>query len=48
MGCACNKGRTTRKTYTYTAPDGSSKTYSTEIEAQNAVRIRGGSYKVSG
>lgn len=46
MGCNCNGKAGTTYVYIYTAPNGSTTQYRTEIEAQ-AARIRqgGGSYK---
>lgn len=45
MGCNCNKG-TAKQKFIYTAPDGSKKTYPTEIEARAAqIRQGGGSYQ---
>lgn len=40
MTCNCGSKNKT-KAYTFTAPDGSSKTFGTEVEA-NAARIRAG------
>lgn len=44
MACACEKG-STPQTYVYTAPNGSSKTYKTEVEARAAVIRSGGTYR---
>lgn len=45
MACAC-QGNQAAKTYVYTAPNGSTKTYKTEVEARAAVIRGGGSYRV--
>jgi hypothetical protein len=43
MACACgNKSNGTRTTYVVKSPDGSTKTYSTELEAKAAaLRVHG-------
>jgi hypothetical protein len=46
MACNCQNG-TTAKTYVYTAPNGSSKTFRTEVEARAAVIRNGGTYRVA-
>jgi hypothetical protein len=44
MACNCNKGGKA-SSYIYRAPNGTTKTYRTEIEAQAAkIRNGGGSY----
>jgi hypothetical protein len=46
MACACgNKNQS--KSYVWTAPNGSSKTFKTEVEARAAVIRNGGSYRVT-
>jgi hypothetical protein len=46
MGCNCGTNQAA-KTYVYTAPNGSTKTYRTEVEARAAVIRSGGSYRVT-
>lgn len=47
MGCACGKGpATVKKTYVVTAPDGSKKSYASEVEATSAARRTGGTWKL--
>lgn len=44
MACACGKSAT-KQQFNYTAPDGSTKVYKTEIEARAAqIRNGGGTY----
>ena len=46
MACSCGKTATAaKKTYTVTAPDGSKKSYSSEVEATSAARRVGGTWK---
>lgn len=46
MACACNnKGKTAPKSYTVTSPDGTKKSYRTEVEATAAARRVGGTWK---
>lgn len=45
MGCGSCGNKRGRKTYLHTAPDGTKKTYSTEVEAKAAVARKGGSIK---
>ena len=45
MGCNCGTKAATKK-YVYTAPNGSTKTFNTEVEARAAVIRGGGSYRV--
>ena len=43
--CNCGKKKpATAQTFVYTAPDGTSKTYSSELRAQMEVRSNGGKY----
>lgn len=43
MGCGCGKGTAQQKLqYVVTAPNGTSKTYHTEVEARAAVTRLGG------
>lgn len=47
--CNCASGRAaSRVTWTHYKPDGSSKTYSTEIEANAALARHGGTVKKNG
>ena len=46
MACACGNNNAS-KNYVYTAPNGSTKTFKTEVEARAAVIRNGGSYKVT-
>lgn len=46
MGCACGSKTQTAKSYIYTAPNGSTKTFKTEVEARAAVIRSGGTYRV--
>jgi hypothetical protein len=47
MGCACgNKKNAVQQTYLVTSPNGSTKTYSTEIEAVAASKRVGGTWRV--
>jgi hypothetical protein len=43
--CGCKKKKV--QNYQYTAPDGKTRTYSSEVEAKMAVKTKGGSYKKS-
>lgn len=46
MGCACqNKGPKLVKSYTVTSPDGTKKSYKTEVEASAAAKRVGGTWK---
>lgn len=46
MACACGKNKTlTNKTYVHTSPDGTKKTYRTEVEASAATKRLGGTYR---
>lgn len=44
MGCGCNKG-TTPTEFVYTAPDGTKKVYTSQVQAQAAVIKFGGEWK---
>lgn len=44
--CNCGKKTGPKPTYLAKFGDGTTKTYSTEIEAQTAVSRKGGSYRV--
>jgi hypothetical protein len=48
MACACGKNKTaqTSKSYVHTSPDGSKRTYKTEVEAAAAAKRSGGTYRV--
>jgi hypothetical protein len=45
MGCSCGKGKTAPKSYVVRAPDGTTKTYKTEVEATAAAKRVGGTWK---
>lgn len=45
MACGACGSRTAKKTYVYTAPDGSTSVYASEVEARAKVARNGGSYK---
>lgn len=46
MACACGGGSAKAKSYVYTAPNGASKTYKTEVEARAAqIKNGGGTYR---
>lgn len=46
MGCGCGKTNTPKYDYVFTGPDGRTKTYTSEIQAQAAqVRAGGGTYQ---
>jgi hypothetical protein len=46
MACgACASNKSGKTTYTHTLPDGTKKSYSSEVEAKAAVARKGGSYK---
>lgn len=45
MACGCRGGSNGTKSFVYTAPDGTTTTYRTEVEARAAqIRNGGGSY----
>ena len=48
MACACGKKLAVRKTYIVTFTDGTSKSYSSEVEARAAAERRGGSWRAVG
>lgn len=43
--CNCGKKGGGRETFVATFPDGSSRTYNTEVEARTATQKKGGTYK---
>lgn len=45
MGCSCQKPKAVAKTYVVTSPDGTKKSYKTEVEATAAARRVGGTWK---
>jgi hypothetical protein len=45
MACGTCADRKKATTFLYTAPDGKTKTYSSEIEVRGVVARKGGSYK---
>lgn len=45
MACGACSSKTSKTIYTHTLPDGTKKSYSSEVEAKAAVARRGGSYK---
>ena len=46
MACSCGKPKTTQsKTFVHTAPDGTKKTYKSEVEAVAAQQRLGGTYR---
>jgi hypothetical protein len=45
MACSCQKNKTAPKSYVVKSPDGSTKTYRTEVEATAAARRVGGTWK---
>jgi hypothetical protein len=45
MACACGANKKAAATYTVTSPDGSKKSYSSEVEAAAAAKRSGGTYR---
>ena len=46
MACACNnKSNGQKRVYVVTSPDGSTKSYSTELEAKAAAKRSGGTWR---
>jgi hypothetical protein len=45
MACACKNRDARKATYTVTFPDGSTKSYRSEIEAKRQVALKGGKYE---
>lgn len=45
MACGACSQKRIKESFVHTLPDGTNKTYSSEVEAKAAVRRKGGSYK---
>lgn len=48
MGCSCQDKKKAPSTYVVRSPDGSTKTYKTEVEATAAAKRVGGTWKKQG